>query len=556
MKIPVFVVSLFLLFSSAFAVLEIPNAQPKIGAEQWKQVLDSTWKGLKRRNIDAYSTGLVHRPKSETPGDAVSEGVGYGMLLALYANDQEYFDKIFKAGKQYSLNACQNWRVNKNGSNAGYGSASDADEDIAAALVLAAKLLEKNKWNNTGVNYGNEARSAVNCVRGQLSGDGNDPRDGALKPGNGWGWDVYNPGYFAPAWFRVFKTFDTENAATWEQAARRSYDLIAMNPGFSKGLVPDWMDGEGRVLDGGPGYNAYLKGQEFFKDAIRMLWRVATDVIWFPNEHPENSTGKTYLKNAMNFITSKGGPSAANFYRLNGELLPAGDIWREFNNETDQNTWRYRQEHSHLTVGQWSQVAMAVGTDDDKKAWSSEMAKFYDWENKVDFFGLAEDPNSRYEDTRREDTTHNEMYFDQFLAWFGVSLMSGTWINVVDVLNNTVPNNEGLPDLPWPPPPPPSSSSDLSSSSEPQPSSSSQQTEAIIKLHQFEKIGAQISKIGNALHLISQSDANWKIYNLQGKLLFSSKSKEAVWNMGNFKGVAVVSIRQNSKTEQKLIMLR
>ena len=560
MKIPALVVSLFLLFSSAFAVLEIPNAQPKIGAEQWKQVLDSTWQGLKRRNIDAYSSksnGLVHRPKSETPGDAVSEGVSYGMLLALYADDQEYFDKIFKAAITHRFRACEDWRKRFDGGwceNCG-GSASDADEDIAAALVFAAKLLEKNKWRNTGVSYSDEARKAVNCVRGQLSGDGNDPRDGALKPGNGWGWEVYNPGYFAPAWFRVFKTFDTENAATWEQAAKRSYELIKMNPGFSNGLVPDWMDGEGRVLNGGPGYNAYLKGQEFFKDAIRMLWRVATDVIWFPNEHPENSTGKTYLKNAMAFIKSKGGPSAANFYRLNGELLPEGDKWLEFNDEKNSNTWRWRREHSHLTVGQWAQVAMAVGTDQDKIAWSSEMAKFYDWENKKDFFGLEVDTITG---SGVEDTLHNEMYFDQFLAWFGVSLMSGTWMNVVDVLNNPVSTNkEGLPDLPWPPPPPPSSSSsDPSSSSEPQPSSSSQQTEAIVKLHQFEKIGVQISQTGNALHLISQSDANWKIYNLQGKLMFSSKSKEAVWNMGNFKGVAVVSIKQNSKTEQKLIMLR
>jgi len=549
MRIPVISVlsvSLFLLFSSAFAVLEIDNAQPKIGAKQWKQVLDGTWKGLKKRNIDAYSTDLVHRPKSETPGDAVSEGVGYGMLLALYADDQEYFDKIFKAGKKYNMNACQNWRVNKDGSYAGGGSASDADEDIAVALVFAAELLKKGRWGNTGVDYNGEASNAVNCVRGQLSGSGDDPRDGALKPGDGWGWDIYNPGYFAPAWFRVFKTFDKDNAAVWEQAAKRSYELIEMNPGFGNGLVPDWMDGEGQPLNGGPGYNAYLKGQEFFKDGIRMLWRVATDVIWFPND----TTGKKYLKNALAFIKGKGGPSAANFYRLNGELLPAADKWMEFNNENNPDTWRFRREHSHLTVGQWLTVAMAVGSDDDKKAWSEEMAKFYDWENKVDFFGLAVDTSGI------EDTLHNEMYFDQFLAWFGVSLMSGTWVNVIDVLNNPVPNNEGLPDLPWPPPPSSSSAPSSSSSSAPQSSSSSQQTESVIKLHKFEKIGVQISQTGNALHLISQSDVNWKIYNLQGKLLFGSKSKEAVWNIGNFKGVAVVSIKQNFKTEQKLIMLR
>jgi len=308
---------------------------------QWKQVLDSTWKGIIRRNIDAYTTGLVHRPKSETPGDAVSEGVGYGMLLALYSNDQSYFDKIYKAGKQYRLNACGNWHANQNGSTAGNGSASDADEDIAAALVLADKLVQKGKWQNTGNNYGSEAKSAVDCVRGQLV-------NGALKPGNGWmGGDILNPGYFAPAWYRIFKTVDASNASTWDRAISRSYELLAMNPGFSRGLVPDWVNGSAQVLNNGPGYNAFLKGQAFFKDAIRMLWRVANDVIWFPNEHSENSTGRTYLKNALSFIAGKGGPNAANFYQMNGDLVP-NDRWEEFNDENNRNTWRYRRENTAI----------------------------------------------------------------------------------------------------------------------------------------------------------------------------------------------------------------
>src|SRR4051794_25260062 len=63
--------------------------------QQYHQVLEQTWTGLKRRLIDAYGVPLVHRPKSESPGDAVSEGVGYGMILALYENDQAYFNKIW-----------------------------------------------------------------------------------------------------------------------------------------------------------------------------------------------------------------------------------------------------------------------------------------------------------------------------------------------------------------------------------------------------------------------------------------------------------------------------
>jgi len=530
-------VFLSILSTSAFAVLEIPNAQPKVHAEEWKWVLDSTWQGIKRRNIDAFnskSNGLVHRPKSEAPGDAVSEGVGYGLLLALYANDQTYFDKIFAAAKNHRFLPCQDWRKRFDGGYCQYcnGSASDADEDIAVALIFAQKLVDKQKWQNTGKNYSGEISNAVKCVRDQLSDNG------ALKPGNGWDFGTYNPGYFAPAWYRVFKTVDASNASTWDKAVNRSYELLAMNPGFSKGLVPDWVDGNSQPLGNGPGYNAYLKGQAFYKDAIRMLWRVASDVIWFPNEHSENSTGKTYLKNAFNFIKSKGGPDAANFYQTNGDLVPFADKWMEFNNENDQNTWRYRQEHSWLTVGQWLTAAMAVGTDEDKIAWSEKMAKFYEYDVnkdstfKPDFFGLIEDPTKDdYATSRYEDTTHNEMYFDQFLAWFGVSLMSGTWVNVVDLLDNPVSNKEGITGSPFPEPVP------------------------IITKNNV-RLGIQVTQNSSIVRLSSQSDVKWKIHNLQGKLLFSSNSKETTWNAGNFKGTIAVSATSKGSVERKLLVMR
>jgi endo-1,4-beta-D-glucanase Y len=536
--------ALLTMFSPALAVLEIPNAQPKVHADEWKWVLDSTWQGLKKRNIDAYSSksnGLVHRPKSETPGDAVSEGVGYGMLLALYANDQTYFDKIFDAAKTHRFLPCQDWRKRfDNGycNNCG-GSASDADEDIAVALIFAQKMVDKQKWQNTGKNYSNEVNNAIKCVRDQLSGNG------ALKPGNGWGWGTYNPGYFAPAWYRVFKTVDASNASTWDMAANRSYELLAMNPGFNKGLVPDWVDGNAQPLDNGPGYNAYLKGQSFFKDAIRMLWRVANDVIWFPSEHSESSTGRTYLKNALDFIKSKGGPDAANFYQMNGDLVPEADKWTEFNNESNSSTWRYRQEHTWLTVGQWITAVMAVGTDEDKIAWSKKMAEFYEYNvntgYKPNFFGLIEDQTKgNYETSRYEDTTHNEMYFDQFLAWFGVSLMSGTWVNVAALLDNPVQNTEGIPGSPFHQPEPPEP---------PEP------PDPIIAKNNV-RFGIQITQTGNGLRLQSKSDVAWKIHNLQGKLLFSSNSKEATWNAGNFKGMAVVSAASRSGAERKLAVVK
>ena len=64
----VFMAALFVSVSVSHAVLEIPNTQPKMDRTYWNTVLDKTWEGLKKRNIEPYEggvgAGLVHRPNS------------------------------------------------------------------------------------------------------------------------------------------------------------------------------------------------------------------------------------------------------------------------------------------------------------------------------------------------------------------------------------------------------------------------------------------------------------------------------------------------------------
>jgi endo-1,4-beta-D-glucanase Y len=415
---------------TAVAVLEIPNTQPKVDAEFWKKALDSTWQGMIKRNITPYGTGLIHRPKSETPGDAVSEAVGYGLLLALYADDQKTFDGILQASIDKQLGACQNWRLQLGGG-LEPGSATDADEDIALALVFADELMQKGLWENTGKDYASKGKSAIDCVRGSISGQN------LLWPGNNWQ-PGYNAGYFAPAWYRIFAQIDKDNEAKWLAMVDATYDFLAngKNPGYPYGMVPDWSQTDG--TPGGGGYNTYLDGKAFFKDAIRILWRVANDHLWFPNDK-----AKQFLTNALTFINSKGGAEAANFYQLDGsalgELVPI-ELWEDMN---AGNTPRIRREHSHLTIGQWATAAVAVGTDKDKLAFSAELKKFYEG---GDYWGKAVDPNPTYiaSVAYAEDTLHNEMYFDQFLAWFGASMMSGTWNNVIDNLEYPKDDDPGI----------------------------------------------------------------------------------------------------------------
>ena len=145
-------------FSLAGAVLDLPNAQPKVDAAYWNAALDSTWQGLIRRNIQPYSTGagLIHRPKSETPGDAVSEGVGYGMIVALYSNDQDHFNKMWEAANEKMWNGSfHDWHMLADGNipngpdEYGTGAATDAEEDIAYMMVDGAEY----KFDLKGINH-------------------------------------------------------------------------------------------------------------------------------------------------------------------------------------------------------------------------------------------------------------------------------------------------------------------------------------------------------------------------------------------------------------------
>ena len=488
-------VALLVVAIPALAVHDIPNSLPKVSAEQWRPILDATWSGIKKRNIDAYSTGMIHRPKSETPGDAVSEGVGYGMLLALYSNDQATFNRIWEGGNKNLWGGCYyNWRRSPTGT-IETGAATDAEEDVALSLIFAAKLVEAKKWNaysdasgkNLGT-YAEHAQKILNCMWSTSQIVGN----GILAPGSGWGgYDFVNPGYFSPASYRIFKDFDSNTQHNWDAVINQSYTTLSGSPAYAQGMVPDWCTPAG-AFTSPQGYNPYLGGRAFFKDAIRILWRVALDAIWF-----DEPRAKTFLAKSLEFLESKGGAPAANFYQLEGDslgvLVPEADKWTDFNDKKNLDTWRYRREHSHLTIGMWATAAMAVGTDSQKKSFSKEMSLYYENDADADFFGKILDTNPAV----LEDTLHNEMYFDQFLGWFGTAVMAGVFSNIVDDIDNPKTATTGIVYDPFAP--------------------------IVPTLAQATASSVEARQQGRHFQAESPAAMVWSIHNLQGKLLYNTQ---------------------------------
>lgn len=407
---------LFLLNTNISAtLLPFPSPLPKVDTP-YDSILLKTWQGIKKRNVDPYEVKMIHRPYSESPGDAVSEGIGYGLILALYCNDQKYFDMIWDAGestlydKEYNY---YNWRMHLD-KKVEIGAATDAEQDIALCLIFADQLVKKNIWtahsSPLGATYAKRANDLINTIWNTMVQDGK-----YLKPGNSWGGkDLLNPGYFAPAFYRIFDEFE-EQDHNWKGLIDECYQIITKSSGYAKGLIPDFTNSEGEPK--AAGYNTYAESKYLYKDAIRIYWRLGTDYLWY-NE----SRAKIFLNNAINFL---GSPDKANFFQMDGNIVPAIDSFTLGNKIP-----RPRAEHSHLTIGMWACAAMASDSPEVAQSFSDELLKYY--ETTADYWGKSSDSSN-------EDTLHNEMYFDQFLAWFGASTISGIFANLWEDLKDSDP---------------------------------------------------------------------------------------------------------------------
>lgn len=252
-----------------------PFGQSTLASDQntANQLLKAEWEDWKSTHITTSGAGGFKRVQRDaaTNYDTVSEGMGYGMLLSVYFGEQALFDDLYGYVKKYfNTNGVMSWHIDANGnittSDGGVGAATDADEDIAVALVFASK-----KWGSSSkYNYGNEARTLIGNMYNKMV----EPGTYVLKPGDMWGGStVTNPSYFAPAWYRIFADF-TGNTG-WINVANKGYEIVKKASQYNNntGLVPDWCTAEGT--------KATNMGYDFKYDAVRYHWRAAIDYSWF-----------------------------------------------------------------------------------------------------------------------------------------------------------------------------------------------------------------------------------------------------------------------------------
>jgi endo-1,4-beta-D-glucanase Y len=243
----------------------------------------ASWKTTYVADCGSNGQARVKRPQNNN--DTVSEGIGYGMLLAVGNNDQTTLDKFWAYYKAHEdTKGLMNWQIaDCNAGQISTGSAADGDEDAAMALVQADA-----KWGG----YKTDATTLINAIKKSETVAG---PPSYVAPGDSWGaTTTTNPSYFAPGYWRAWATY--VNDTFWNQLATDAYTALAayqkLTISNSTGaLVPNWGTIQGASTDSNYGY-----------DACRTPWRVATDYVWFGT-----AAALTFLQNVSTYVDNQGG---------------------------------------------------------------------------------------------------------------------------------------------------------------------------------------------------------------------------------------------------------
>ena len=298
------------------------NADVRALYEAWKaDLVTSEGAGGFRRVARVAEPGLE-------PNSTVSEGIAYGMLISVYMDDQALFDDLYKYALLYTwtyqsdtgsdATLLMNWYIHADGNiapgggsdPAGNGAATDADEDIAFALVMADR-----QWGGAGSlerGYIEYARDLIDDIWAYEIADERLP-----KNGSNWGSDTnLNISYFAPAYYRVFAevTGDTRWSTNVVDYIYTVIDnnLNAGNGNDANGLVPAWSQSNGSPAEsqGGMAYH-------YQYDSCRTPFRIGQDACW----HAE-ARAVAYVSKTSQFFAGIGVVNIVDGYELDGTPRP------------------------------------------------------------------------------------------------------------------------------------------------------------------------------------------------------------------------------------------
>ncbi|SPF54317.1 Endoglucanase Y (fragment) [Candidatus Desulfosporosinus infrequens] len=166
------------------------------------------------------------------------------MLFTTIYGDNSQFNRLWSYVEHHlDANGLMNWKIGENGEVIGRGSATDADEDIAYALILG-----EVRWPGHG--YELVANKMLHAILAHES-----DRDGFLLPGDSWNTSEFlNPSYVSPTYYKRFA--EVSGDLTWQHIAQVNESWLLKTLFDRTGLAPDWAERSGHFQTDVFGYDA------------------------------------------------------------------------------------------------------------------------------------------------------------------------------------------------------------------------------------------------------------------------------------------------------------
>ena len=261
--------------------------------------------------------------------DVRTEGMSYGMMIAVQFNRKDIFDHLWRWGKKYMqhqegpLKGYFAWSCRTDGTCNAQGPASDGELYYVTSLIFAS-----NRWgNDTGIDYLAEARNILDCSMQKAGMDRVAPFINleqkliTFTP-DPWGERFTDPSYHLPAFYEVWARWaDDGRAGFWRECARKSREYLHKSIHPVTGLNPDYNNYDGTLLGSGR-----IIGDAFRFDSWRVPMNIALDYSWACEDVEWQ---QEYGNRIQNFLYSQGIDTFVDQYNVDGtrvkEILGAGE---------------------------------------------------------------------------------------------------------------------------------------------------------------------------------------------------------------------------------------
>lgn len=275
--------------------------------------------------------------------DVRTEGMSYGLMLAVQWDKRDIFDRIWRWCKTYMQHQDGPWKgyfawsCDLDGRHFAEGPASDGELYYVTSLLFASNL-----WGNNGdINYLAEAQNILNC---SWEKDGSIPenlKDSSERVQNmnkvlplidkdrklitftpgGFGANFTDPSYHLPVFYEIWAKYaDDGRADFYLECQKASREYLHKSIDSLTGLNPDYNNYDGSIME------ARWVKPAFRYDSWRVPMNMALDFSW---SNADREWQTKYAATIQKFFYNQGIDSFLDQYQVDGtpvvDTLQAGN---------------------------------------------------------------------------------------------------------------------------------------------------------------------------------------------------------------------------------------